>query len=389
MHHATQNDLKKKVSPGRIPARALSPRAFTLVEMVFSMMISVICLTVTSGAIMVMARGGQFGGTTSESHLEMSLALQRLRTELAQAVTVSELTAAACTFTHPDMDGDDMEDAIRYAWTGPGPAPLTRSVNGNAAANVLENCRSFAFTAEILDPVEAVASDETGEQVIAYHTGFPGGYSYIGYAYQVTNSSQIGEYFVPANAGAVGWKMTRAVFYLSRAGSASGSVTANLFNANGSYNPTGPALAASTRSASEFPGAWRWQSFSFPEVELPLNQPMAIIVKGSNSNSAYLAYDQLTSGFFIDGMTYRYTSNSGSSWSPTSNLAAADLRFYVYGKYVLPPGNTGFLETGNVASIHASIVLVNGRDDVTIETGANLFNRPTAAGLAVGTIPVR
>lgn len=130
------------ISRSSLPRR----RGFTLMELVTSMAImGVIVLGLGSGIIMASYAidDGTGSNTTQRKARE---AADQIRADLTYALSFTERTWNAVTFTAPDRDGDSNPETIRYAWSGVAGDPLNREYNGCDPVPVAEEVHSFELS---------------------------------------------------------------------------------------------------------------------------------------------------------------------------------------------------------------------------------------------------
>ncbi|MCB9850357.1 MAG: type II secretion system protein [Phycisphaerales bacterium] len=107
--------------------------AFTLAEVVAAMAIMAI-LSVAIGSTLMIASRAVDDGTAAGSQTPSARdAGDIIMSDLADALSFSERTANAVTFTVPDRDGDDEVEKIRYSWNGAPGGLLVRTINDSAA----------------------------------------------------------------------------------------------------------------------------------------------------------------------------------------------------------------------------------------------------------------
>lgn len=367
--------------------------AFTLVEIVASLLIAGICVGATASAVHIITYGGSDLAHRGESHTAAALALHRMRGELAMALTVTELNATAITFTHPDMTGDATDEVIRYVWSETPGDPVTRSVNGAAPTTLLADCEAFALTVDVRDAQEGTQPQVTGEVLVAAHDQYPLGLLYVTSTMPVTNQDYVGEYFTPSYPDAVSCEITRVRLVMKKWGTASGSARIMIQpRAAGTYNPAPTILGEVQVEGADLPSEFQWREFSFSGVTTAVNDGVLVVVRGTNTNSAAVAVHSLSLVSFIDGMALRYTNNGGATWQPTVNLALADMRIYVYGRYTLSTlVGSGTLASGNVESIHLELHTAVGGpgEDVVMNSAVRCLNKPSITGLPINDVPVR
>lgn len=128
------------------PARAYPASGHTLIEIVFSVAIVTVLMSAMVASIAIASRSLDDGTSPTGRVRNAAAVLDEINAEMSLAVSFSERSADAVTFTVPDRDGDQADETIRYAWTGGPDYRLTRQYNGGAAAVVAEDVRHFALT---------------------------------------------------------------------------------------------------------------------------------------------------------------------------------------------------------------------------------------------------
>ena len=121
----------------------LTRSGHTLTELMVAMLSASALMIGLASAILVSVKATDTGNASITAIADGSEALSEMLSELEFAISFSEKTATAITFTVPDRDGNDAPETIRYAWPGtPGDA-LTREYNGSAPAALVENVHGF------------------------------------------------------------------------------------------------------------------------------------------------------------------------------------------------------------------------------------------------------
>lgn len=123
-----------------------SRRAFTMVEMVASMVILTILMLGISSSLVIASRAIPDGRSPAKQFVDGSEMLLQIADELSCALTVTVHTATVVEFTLPDRNGDAAEDTIRYSWSGVAGAGLMRQYNGATAAAVLDDVHEFQLS---------------------------------------------------------------------------------------------------------------------------------------------------------------------------------------------------------------------------------------------------
>jgi len=118
---------------------------FTLIEMLVSIAIMSVLVTGIASAIVLATRAAEGAGQPA-ALADAARVIDQITAELAVALTFSERTGIAVTFTVPDRDADEASETIRYAWSGVDGDPLTRQYNGGATQPIVQNVHYFNVT---------------------------------------------------------------------------------------------------------------------------------------------------------------------------------------------------------------------------------------------------
>ncbi len=119
--------------------------AFTLIEVLVSIAIMAVLVTGIASAIVLATRAADGAGQPA-ALADATRVIDQMTAELAVALSFSERTNTAVTFTVPDRDGDEAPETIRYAWSGVPGDPLTRTYKGGEATAVADNVHQFNLT---------------------------------------------------------------------------------------------------------------------------------------------------------------------------------------------------------------------------------------------------
>jgi len=104
-------------------------RAFTMLEVMMStVIVSMLMLAMSS----VMVLSTRSITSQSEDVSKASDVIDEITTDLNLAMSFSEQTATAVTFTVPDRDGNAVSETIRYSWSGTPGDSIMRTYNGGS-----------------------------------------------------------------------------------------------------------------------------------------------------------------------------------------------------------------------------------------------------------------
>ena len=124
-------------------------RAFTLLELLFAMVVMTALMGGLASALMLASRAIPDDASPAAVAIDAYYAADQIAGELFCAQSFSERTATAITFTVADRDNDTVAETIRYAWTGTPGDPLTRQYNGGTVVNIIDSAYEFDLTYEI------------------------------------------------------------------------------------------------------------------------------------------------------------------------------------------------------------------------------------------------
>lgn len=128
-------------------------RGLTLIEMVVALLSSGVLVAGLAGALYVSTQAmPTIESNTKKDNLASSV-LHDLIADVGTALSFSERTTKAITFTVPDRNGDSLVETIRYAWSGTAGDPLTYQYNGGTVYTLAEDVQVFnlaALTRELL-----------------------------------------------------------------------------------------------------------------------------------------------------------------------------------------------------------------------------------------------
>ena len=129
--------------------------AFTLLELVLSLVVTTILMGALTSAMLLAGQAIPDAEKPLESTIATGEIANQMSGELYYALSFTERSAGAVTFTVADRDGDAAPETIRYAWSGTPGHSITRQYNGGTAAIMLENVQQFELgynLKEVTDP---------------------------------------------------------------------------------------------------------------------------------------------------------------------------------------------------------------------------------------------
>jgi prepilin-type N-terminal cleavage/methylation domain-containing protein len=144
---------------------------FSLIELVLSIgVVSVLAVSMTSVMVLT-SRAIPTSKDRDQNAIKSRISLEQLESDLAMAIEVSNRTAAGFTLKVPDRTGDTLPETIVYHWPGTG-QPLTRTVNGSAAATILAGIDALEveFSTHTRSATTTSGTTDSAEVVLASFT---------------------------------------------------------------------------------------------------------------------------------------------------------------------------------------------------------------------------
>lgn len=124
-----------------------SPKAaYTLVELMISMSLATLLIAGLSSSLFIATAAFDISRSTSLQRARAADVTSEIIADLNLAMSFSERTATAITFTVPDRDDDEISETIRYAWSGEAGDPLTVEYNGSPETVIADDVHRFSFT---------------------------------------------------------------------------------------------------------------------------------------------------------------------------------------------------------------------------------------------------
>ncbi len=313
--------------PWRIQ-RARVRTAFTLLELVVSLATAAL-LFVGLGSTILIARLVATTPHGPGNTVITARGLQELRDELQFATRVLERSPQSVRFVVPDLTGDGIEDAVRYAWSGTPGDPLLRTLNGQAPRIVAEDVQAFSLDYDLETVTERfVPTRETDEVLLDSHD------------LPVSSSDEsvdldhwVGQYFHPSRfrdtilpTNARHWSITRVELLAYSPTVPVGTVTSRTYLASIDEKPVGNWQSPISFMSVAVPANPAWKSFAVPITGLAPYEGACLVFAGDTAGSSQmlLRSDGGSSGLIL-------STSQGATWShPTGSLL-----YRLYGRYVV------------------------------------------------------
>lgn len=298
-----------------------SPRAITLIEMTTSLVIVSVLLVATGSAIVLASRAMPDSQSAASRLLASSALFDQISADLTYATAVSELGVNAIAFKVPDRSGDGIDEVIRYAWDGKAGSPVTRAVNGQPGANVLDDAHEFALV-----------YDRRRETLPTTHTEGPEGLLFSQETaasltdYEITSSNWVAQTIRPVfDADVVWWRVTRVMLQVRERSGSDGEVRVQVRGADLLGNPTSIVHDQAVLLEKNLNSSYKWKEERFSrDARITPGAPACIVLQWAKGDRACEV--PLRTLYAPGGAVL--TSTAGTTWTPA---AAQSMLIQVYG----------------------------------------------------------
>jgi len=285
-------------------------RGFTLLEVLVSMVIISIILTVIGSAIVMAAHAIPDSNDPTYRAAETTAVINQIAGDLRYALSVPQRSATAITFTVPDRTADGVPEAIQYGWSGIPGAPLQRWFNGTTAATMLDNVYQFALSYDLHERSETTLGNVESAESLLASTPAASWYS----DYSVSSGNWVGQYLAPpTTADLVSWRVTRVRVMARQNGMSTGATTVELRTADGQL-PGGSILDQASMLESNLGYSYGWYELSFNNTpDLGPTEPVCVVFRWADGMvCADILIGNLASPWSKGCAVYTY--NGGGSW---------------------------------------------------------------------------
>ena len=299
----------------------------TLVELAVSTAIMSILAVACGSAVVLASRAMELSAEPIDTS-SPSDAADRVAADMQTALTFSECTATAATFTVPDRDGDGLPETLRYAWSGIEGDPLTLAYNGGEPAIVASDVNDFSlsYLTQTLAPT-GPQIQESEEMVLISHDDAPGGSFKSFWVKSRYLGAQYFEPTLPVNV--LSWKITRGVLRLKESATPE-PVIVQIRPADASQKPADQILEQTSVPGSDLTSDWQWHYVSFSSLS-QLDPAVGLCIAATGSSNKWAgAIEYEENGSPMTPNTHWMISyDTGGSWSSPTDRK--DMRFYIYG----------------------------------------------------------
>jgi len=363
--------------------------AFTLPELLVSLAVSAILMTALASAMVIASRSIPDAGNPQSQAATAFQIVEQLSTELSTATAFSLLGLHGIEFTVPDRTSDlnTTPEVIRYEWSGAAGESLVRTYNGDAA-KILADIDTFNLvygthseTTTTMQTVETTGA----EGIVAYFDGWSGVTPNT--LEKTINNTNWAEELITITppVGTKKIKFTKARVWMRRdVLTVLGTFAIQLYRPTsvGGYRPgSTPLVTAPAVSGIGLPLTAYWATSTFDDMPVTdlTRSDYLLQVKGSSSDGVWLSHYQHNSAP-ANSMTMYWTSNSGGSYSPTSNYDRQDMRFYLYASYVSESQQEVPASVKKLDMVRISLQ-PGTQSSSRMDTEVIIYNQPIATGL--------
>ena len=360
----------RSAETNRPPEKYFRGRAFTLVEMVVSLVVVALLIAGMSSAIVLASKALPHATNPAGATVDTARALHQLRDDLRAAVELPVFGESTVTLHLPDRDGDGRPEVITWAWAGNAGDPLTRTANGGAAVEMLDNLQSFTLDYHRSDQATALPAAVTtsAETELARHD--PGDSPD---SLQISDRNCFGFRFLPSlPAGAERWRVTRVLLRTSGHANDNGQATFNLAKWNAGVGPDPDAVESVDVPETQLDQSGGWAQIDFARGG-PFSEGETVAVTIDNTGAA--TPGNVTWNNIGTPANFYESDDGGETWQVSTSEGAID--HYVYGTYETTGEDWTFTRQ-HITSVRIGLIH-RGANAVTHALTVPLPNAPEAA----------
>lgn len=362
--------------------------AFTMVDVLVGLVVASV-LVVAIGGVMVLASRAvpQSASAVTPTTVSAARIADDIAAELRYATGFTVMSPAAVEFSVPDRTGDSKPELIRFEWGGNKGNPITRQFNGGTKEAVAASADglTLAYTKRVATVTKDTSVPVTSSPaLLASFSGWsgvtttsrtvnPGPSTWAGQAFQIPSG------VVPV--GATNISITSVLLRIKRPTSGGGDAYVSIHRRQsaGSHLPASmPVGTPATIPYSAMTTAFAMVPATFTDVVFPtLEQELAIVVKGSVTNAAQVSYLNSASAP-VDTNVLRWSTDSGSSWLPSSGVDQNDAYYEVWGTWQTMQSQSVSTSTYYLTSV--GVTVDTGGPAGVVKSVARVLNEPEVAG---------
>ncbi len=309
--------------------RPQSPRAFTLVEMVSSLVI----VGILFGATMSLMRLASSATIAPDDPATRALAAMRIEdriaSDLAAAIEIVSATPTSIEFKVADRNNDATFESITYAWNS-ATSTLTYTYNADSPVTLLTGVTAFTFSLDVLTRSVSLATGTTtiGPTTLAEYTPTAG---------NVTKETMgIGKQFAQTvlptlPAGAIAYSITSVTFWGEVVAPATGIMAINFREPLADGKPSGTVIESKSVNESTF-NSTTGTTVAFTAMNnIPATKPACLVA------SAFIALPDtgaiITAGSGAVDAASSFHKYESLAWS---TVAGRSFHYRLTGTYTMP-----------------------------------------------------
>ena len=321
LHHLNRAQFGNYRSAGLGPVRA----GFTLIELVFAMVITSILMVAMGSAMVIATKAMPNSSSPGVADLEGGRVIDQIAQEVSTALSFSVRSANAVVFKVADRDNDANSEMISYAWLGTAGDPLTRQYNGGTPVNVAEDVYEFELSYDT-----KIITEQIPTTIQSSETQFVGYTSPIsGIDLNISANQWLSQHFQPSlPPDTLRWRITRVMLMARQQGLPDGTTLVQLRPADPNNLPTSTVLEQRVMNESDLTSSYVWQQFNFNVSDQFPGDSLCLVLEWVQGDDS--ATFQCDSG---GGSGHVLTTDQGSNWSHGSGDS---MLYSVYGTYTTP-----------------------------------------------------
>jgi len=139
---------------------------YSFIELLVATASAAVLMGGLASALLIASRALDLDEGSTANRTRTVEVVDQMMQDVRNALTFTERTATAMTFTVPDRNGDSSPETLRYAWSGTAGDPLTLEFNGAAAIVVVADVTTLDLTYLERFVAAPVIDGETSTQTV-------------------------------------------------------------------------------------------------------------------------------------------------------------------------------------------------------------------------------
>lgn len=325
-------------------------RAFTMMEMIVSIAITMVLALAIGSVVMLSARVMPRAKANTVARVEEAAArvLEQIAQDVSQAIEVPKISKYSMTIRLPDRDDDGKEEEIAYQWDGSSGSPLVCSINGGDPVVLVKAVHTFTLSPETFTRTTTSegSATSTGEILLA-------GYTDSAPTQEPVNSTNwpVLTFPISLSDGVTAYSISRIDLYVSRIGLLIGADHLELRSAWPDGSPSTTTLASVTLPGGILALSAGWQSYTptYTGSNVLTARLLSLVAIHDSGSSVLRLYRNATA---VAGHRAGVSTNSGATW----NMGDGSWAYRVYGRAITVP--TTNVDTSHVRSVTVELTPV-------------------------------